>query len=247
MAPDGILLKAFVEKGNLRPVRIYESMGISKQAFYKLFQTDEFEENTINKLEKALGKKWSEIRQMNVDVNVKRETKGQHITSIDNESRRTLERTLENLSEDKIRSTAIIERLVTMLEKQFSSVATARSQEECVCYRPYLTIPIMANHTSAIWVTWNWCTKNYFYILTNNFCRHNTSFIKYTKAPHKNAGRTKTRYCYLSISENPPFSLCLNNNLHIHFSMMRAIDSPCPRCVSPSHTVEISCSVLYKW
>lgn len=37
------------------------------------------------------------------------------------ESRRTLERTLENLSEDKIRSTAIIERLVTMLERQFSS------------------------------------------------------------------------------------------------------------------------------
>jgi hypothetical protein len=41
--------------------------------------------------------------------------------TMDSESRRTLERTLENLSEDKIRSTAIIERLVTMLEKQFSS------------------------------------------------------------------------------------------------------------------------------
>jgi transcriptional regulator with XRE-family HTH domain len=40
---------------------------------------------------------------------------------VDYESRRTLERTLENLSEDKIRSTAIIERLVTMLERQFSS------------------------------------------------------------------------------------------------------------------------------
>jgi hypothetical protein len=42
-------------------------------------------------------------------------------TTMDSESRRTLERTLENLSEDKIRSTAIIERLVTMLERQFSS------------------------------------------------------------------------------------------------------------------------------
>jgi transcriptional regulator with XRE-family HTH domain len=49
---------------------------------------------------------------------------------IDYESRRTLERTLENLSEDKIRSTAIIERLVTMLEKQFSSGVLSKPQEE---------------------------------------------------------------------------------------------------------------------
>jgi hypothetical protein len=41
---------------------------------------------------------------------------------MDTESRRTLERTLENLSEDKIRSTVIIERLVTMLEKQFKTM-----------------------------------------------------------------------------------------------------------------------------
>jgi hypothetical protein len=47
MASDGILLKAFIEKGNLRPVRIYESMGISKQAFYKLYQSNEFEPDTI--------------------------------------------------------------------------------------------------------------------------------------------------------------------------------------------------------
>lgn len=118
MAPDGIILKAFIETGNLRPVRIYESMGISKQAFYKLYQSNEFEPDTIHKLEKAIGKKWAEIKEMNIDVNVPRETKGQRGT-IDTESRRTLERTLENLSEDKIRSTAIIERLVTMLENQF--------------------------------------------------------------------------------------------------------------------------------
>jgi uncharacterized protein YnzC (UPF0291/DUF896 family) len=50
--------------------------------------------------------------------------------SIDHESRRTLERTLENLSEDKIRSTAIIERLVTMLEKQISSGLLSKSHQE---------------------------------------------------------------------------------------------------------------------
>jgi hypothetical protein len=50
--------------------------------------------------------------------------------SIDHESRRTLERTLENLSEDKIRSTAIIERLVTMLEKQISSGVLSKSHQE---------------------------------------------------------------------------------------------------------------------
>jgi transcriptional regulator with XRE-family HTH domain len=52
-------------------------------------------------------------------ANDEKEPMAEH--EVDYESRRTLERTLENLSEDKIRSTAIIERLVTMLERQFSS------------------------------------------------------------------------------------------------------------------------------
>lgn len=45
----------------------------------------------------------------------------QNDMNTDMESRRTLERTLENMSEDKIRSTAIIERLVALLEHSFSS------------------------------------------------------------------------------------------------------------------------------
>jgi transcriptional regulator with XRE-family HTH domain len=51
-------------------------------------------------------------------------------TEMDHESRRSLEKTLENLSEDKIRSTAIIERLVTMLERQFSSGALPKTHQE---------------------------------------------------------------------------------------------------------------------
>jgi HTH-type transcriptional regulator, cell division transcriptional repressor len=58
------------------------------------------------------------------------EKKNEGHEDMDSESRRTLERTLENLSEDKIRSTAIIERLVTMLERQFSSQKILTTGEE---------------------------------------------------------------------------------------------------------------------
>lgn len=52
---------------------------------------------------------------------VSHETK-ENDSIMDQESRRSLEKTLENLSEDKIRSTAIVERLVTMIEKQFKTM-----------------------------------------------------------------------------------------------------------------------------
>lgn len=51
-------------------------------------------------------------------------------TGSDIESRRSLERTLENLSEDKKESTAIIKRLVTLLEKQFNSSSPGPADQE---------------------------------------------------------------------------------------------------------------------
>ncbi len=70
MFSDGQHLRAFIEKSRIRPIRIYQSMGISKQAFYKLYVTKEFEPSTIEKIEKAVGKKWGEIKSAKVDVNV---------------------------------------------------------------------------------------------------------------------------------------------------------------------------------
>lgn len=46
--------------------------------------------------------------------------------NIDYDSRMRLETTLLNLSEDKIRSTAIIERLMTIIEKQFNYAPTGK-------------------------------------------------------------------------------------------------------------------------
>jgi hypothetical protein len=43
MFSDGQHLRAFIEKSRIRPIRIYQSMDISKQAFYKLYVTKEFE------------------------------------------------------------------------------------------------------------------------------------------------------------------------------------------------------------
>lgn len=45
------------------------------------------------------------------------------------DSRKRLEITLQNLSEDKIRSTAIIERLVALLEQQFNYGTSAKAAE----------------------------------------------------------------------------------------------------------------------
>lgn len=45
------------------------------------------------------------------------------------ESRRSLENTLEKMAEDKLRSTAIIERLVTLLENRFSLGEPSKASE----------------------------------------------------------------------------------------------------------------------
>jgi hypothetical protein len=77
MITDGALLKHFIETSRIRPVRVYDSMGISKQGFYKLYESKSFEPDTIGKLEKAIGKKWEDVKQMGAGVNIEEVTKGQ--------------------------------------------------------------------------------------------------------------------------------------------------------------------------
>lgn len=70
MTHDGATLKAFIEAGKLRPVRIYKEMRISKQAFYSLYKSKEFEKSTIDNLERVLKISWVNIKKVNLDDNV---------------------------------------------------------------------------------------------------------------------------------------------------------------------------------
>lgn len=76
-------------------------------------------EDFFKKWEAAYGENIRHAFETNVSYEAEEATNVR--IGYDMESRRTLERTLENLSEDKKRSTAIIERLVTLLERSFSS------------------------------------------------------------------------------------------------------------------------------
>jgi predicted transcriptional regulator len=78
MTSDGATLKHFIETSRIRPVSIYKSMDISKQAFYKLYESKSFEPDTIEKIEKAIGKKWEDVKKVNIDVNPTIAPKGQH-------------------------------------------------------------------------------------------------------------------------------------------------------------------------
>jgi hypothetical protein len=96
MPTDGAILKAFIDQSRIRPVRIYTAMKISKQAFYKLYNSKEFELETIRKIEQAVGKPWDEIRLTNVDVNVSNETAKLPLEDL--EKKQSLERSIENLT-----------------------------------------------------------------------------------------------------------------------------------------------------
>jgi hypothetical protein len=78
MPTDGLLLKHFIETSRIRPISVYKSMDISKQAFYKLYESKSFEPDTIEKIEKAIGKKWEDVKKVNIDVNPTIAPKGQH-------------------------------------------------------------------------------------------------------------------------------------------------------------------------
>jgi hypothetical protein len=115
MTYHGLLLRAYINKTNIKPVSVYTSMGISKQAFYKLFESKEFEEETIKKIEIATGTKWETIKKVNIDPIVPH---GTPHTNGKDENKQSLERSIENLTQNELRTTAIIERLVALLETE---------------------------------------------------------------------------------------------------------------------------------
>jgi hypothetical protein len=122
---DGEVLRHFIDNQHRTKKSIYTDLGISKQSLFQYFQTHTLTDEVKKRFEDYFGK---EIFTAESKAKVSTDRPAQS-GGIDDESRRTLERTLENLSEDKIRSTAIIERLVTMLEKQFSSGVLSKNHQ----------------------------------------------------------------------------------------------------------------------
>jgi hypothetical protein len=145
MPADGPALKSFMDRSRIRPVRVYESMGISKQAFYKLYKSQVFEQDTINRLEKAIGKKWDEVKALNVDLS---DTEGQpspepYRTATDRaifnltESNRMMAEAMlrdaisrENDSKSRLGLTENNKELVRMVESKFTGYAQEQSQQD---------------------------------------------------------------------------------------------------------------------
>lgn len=132
---DGKAFLAFVNKQRLNKTKLAANLGMSKQNLYQLFRSKEFQEDTIKNIEKATGEKWSQIKTVNIVVNVPHETQAEDPTNVykaGSENRVSLEKSIENLTQNELgttaiiktladnqtRHTAIIERLVSLLEQQ---------------------------------------------------------------------------------------------------------------------------------
>lgn len=96
------LLASIKQKTGLTQEQIAGRIGYNRSYISQAKKTDS------EKLYKALEK---EFRQELENITIQEQAPAY-------DARTSLERTLENLSEDKLKSTAIIERLVSLLEKQ---------------------------------------------------------------------------------------------------------------------------------
>jgi transcriptional regulator with XRE-family HTH domain len=108
------LLREIKERTGLTQEEIAQKIGYNRSYLSQAKKTDS------EKLYMAL---YSGFREVLENITVKEEAAGSRGDS----SRDRLERTLENLSEDKIRSTAIIERLVALLEQQANSAQLSKN------------------------------------------------------------------------------------------------------------------------
>lgn len=68
---DGEILKKYIEDNNIVVSRLAAALGMSRQNFYQLYKSIEFEKDTIDKLESGLKSSFKDIRKT---VNVPRET-----------------------------------------------------------------------------------------------------------------------------------------------------------------------------
>lgn len=112
-------IKAAVEYKGKNAAEVARKLGISSQLLGQYM-------NGRHKPKPEFYIKWKEVFKEDlmqaIETNVSHETKTEDIQPQQKDaSRERLERTLENLSEDKIRSTAIMERLVALLENAISS------------------------------------------------------------------------------------------------------------------------------
>jgi hypothetical protein len=130
---EGEKLRTFIDNQSKTKISIAKGLGMTKQNLFGLFKSRELEPETKKKFEDYFGKKIF-AEEGKGKVNVSRETNNavQKGTTVYNHTERTLslERTLENMSLDKIKSTAIIERLVALIELSISSTALPKNHQE---------------------------------------------------------------------------------------------------------------------
>lgn len=108
---EGDRLRLFIDNQPASKISIAKALNVTKQTLFQYFKSRELSPETKEKFERYFGKKIFDGAPPGQQVNTDHKKE-------DRESRDRLELTLLNLSEDKIRSTAIIERLVTLLEKE---------------------------------------------------------------------------------------------------------------------------------
>lgn len=120
MHNDGFLFRKYVESHKLNKTQLAKKLGMSKQNIYQLFKSRKFEPDTIAGIEKIIGVKWKDIKDVNIVVNIEGEEK-QTNGAVVNEpevpyGRAYLEESVRNLSETEKINARNIERLISLLE-----------------------------------------------------------------------------------------------------------------------------------
>lgn len=108
---DGETLKQFIDNQKQTKISVAQDLKISKQTLFQYFQSQQLEVSTKKKFEDYFGKKiFSELPQVQKELQE---------PAIVYEGKSSLEKSIENLTQNELRTTAIIERLVNLLEQQY--------------------------------------------------------------------------------------------------------------------------------
>lgn len=112
---DGETLRQFIDSQKKTKISIANDLKISKQTLFQYFQSQQLEVSTKKKFEDYFGVKiFSQLPHL-------QESEVQE-QAMHYEHKSSLERSIENLTANELRTTAIIERLVSLLEQSYQTV-----------------------------------------------------------------------------------------------------------------------------
>lgn len=121
---DGQQLRHYIERQKRSITQIAKDLVVSRQNIYNYYDSVNITPEVKERFESYFGEKI--FKPENGDTHPEAKPV-KYLT--ESEMYQSLVRTMENMSEDKIRSTAIIERLVTLIETRFSSYSTEKAPE----------------------------------------------------------------------------------------------------------------------